>query len=193
MQSGARLFILQRRQIVTAVLDALLHGIPVLVVEVIEDGPSRRYTRHERLNPVWVRVSLLRGQPSELPMASPARHFDAVTDEERLLDVVRALVSELGHQPALASVGPAANLERELGLGSLERVELLLRIEQAFGTRLDDQVLAEADTVQDLISALGAVNGLPAVAPTRAGVATRAPEISSRGIADGLPTAQTIQ
>jgi len=126
-------------------------------------------------------------------MASPARHFDAVTDEERLLDVVRALVSELGHQPALASVGPAAHLERELGLGSLERVELLLRIEQAFGTRLDDRVLAEAETVQDLISALGAVNGLPAVAPTRPGVATRAPEISSGGIADGLPTAQTIQ
>jgi len=135
-------------------------------------------------------------------MASPARHFDAVTDEERLLDVVRALVAELGHEPALASVGPAAHLERELGLGSLERVELLLRIEQAFGTRLDDRVLAEADTVQDLISALGAVNGSPgtftvngstAVAPTRTGVATRAPEISSGGIAEGLPTAQTFQ
>ena len=138
MQSGSRLFSLQRRQIVTNVLDALLHGIPVLVVEVIENGPSCKYSRHERLNPVWVRVSLRRVQPSELPMASPARHFDAVTDEERLLDVVRALVSELGHQPALASVGPAVHLERELGLGSLERVELLLRIEQAFGTRLEN-------------------------------------------------------
>src|SRR3979490_798881 len=162
-----RLFILQRRQIVTVVLDALLHGIPVLVVEVIENGASSRFTRHERLNPVWVRVSLRRVQPSEWPMASPARHFDAVTDEERLLDVVRVLVSELGHQPALASVGPAAHLERELGLGSLERVELLLRIEQAFGTRLDDRVLAEAETVQDLISALAAVHGLPAAPPTR--------------------------
>ena len=56
-------------------------------------------------------------------MASPTRHFDAAADEERLLDVVRALVSELGHQTALASVGPAAHLERELGLGSLERVD----------------------------------------------------------------------
>jgi len=80
-----------------------------------------------------------------------------------------------------------------LGLGSLERVELLLRIEQAFGTALDDRVLAEAETVQDLISALGAVNGLSAVATTRASVATRAPAIPSSGIADGLPTAQTIQ
>src|SRR6202790_3253573 len=126
-------------------------------------------------------------------MATPTRHFDAVADEERLLDVVRTLVTELGHQPALASIGPAAHLERELGLGSLERVELLLRIEQAFGTHLDDRVLAEADTVQDLLSALRAVNGSPAVAPLRSGVATRAPQIPSGGIAEGLPAAETFQ
>jgi len=126
-------------------------------------------------------------------MASPVRHFDAVSDEDRLLDVVRTLVSELGHQPALASVSHAAHLERELGLGSLERVELLLRIEQAFGTRLDDHVLANADTVQDLISALSALNGSPAVAPLRTDITTRAPKISTGGIAEGIPAAKTIQ
>src|ERR1700687_1742564 len=126
-------------------------------------------------------------------MASPARHFDAVADEQRLLDVVRALVSELGHQTALASVVPAAHLERELGLGSLERVELLLRIEKAFGTRLDDSVLAEADTVQDLISALSAVNGSSAAAPMRSGAAARASQIPSGGITEGLPAAETLQ
>ena len=101
----------------------------------------------------------------ELPMASPVRQFDLLVDEARLLDVVRSLVSELGHRTALATVGPAAHLERDLGLGSLERVELLLRIEQTFGIRLDDRVLAEADTVRDLISALSAANGSPAIAP----------------------------
>src|ERR1700730_9129452 len=100
-------------------------------------------------------------------MATPTRHFDAVSDEERLLDVVRTLVSELGHQRALASIGPAAQLEQRWIKGSLERVELLLRIEQSFGTRLDDRVLAEADTVQDLLSALSAANGSLAVAPLR--------------------------
>jgi|SRR5579872_31275 len=125
-------------------------------------------------------------------MATPARHFDAVADEERLLDVVRALVSELGHQTALASVVPAAHLERELGLGSLERVELLLRIEQAFGVRLSDRVLAEADTVQDVISALSAADRVFASEP-RPSVATRVPRISPDGIAEGLPTAETFQ
>jgi fatty-acyl-CoA synthase len=146
-------------------------------------------------------------------MASPVRQFDAIADEERLLDLVRALVSELGHQPALASVRAGAHLERELGLGSLERVELLLRIEQAFGTRLDDRVLAEADTVQDVISALSVATEAPLVSASgglhasleafsvkvepapasRADATAHARRISSGEIAEGLPTAETFQ
>jgi fatty-acyl-CoA synthase len=125
-------------------------------------------------------------------MATPARHFDAEVDRERLLEVVRGLVSELGHQTALASVAPASHLERELGLGSLERVELLLRIEQTFGTRLGDGVLAEADTVQDLVSALSSADGfVDSVA--RTSVATGTPKIRNDEIAEGLPTAETLQ
>src|ERR1700722_9262891 len=87
-------------------------------------------------------------------MVSPVRQFDIVTDRERVLDIVRSLVSELGRQSSLPSVSPGAHLERELGLGSLERVELLVRLEKTFGTRLDEHVLTEADTVEDLICAL---------------------------------------
>jgi 1-acyl-sn-glycerol-3-phosphate acyltransferase len=126
-------------------------------------------------------------------MASPVRQFDGAADQERLLEVVRDLVSELGHQPALASVQAGAHLERELGLGSLERVELLVRLEQAFGTHLDERVLAEAETVQDLISALRAVNGAPAPGAPHDPIATRAPRLASGEIAEGLPTAETFQ
>ncbi len=126
-------------------------------------------------------------------MASPSRQFDAAVDQERLLDVVRSLVSELGHQSALASVRPGAHLDRELGLGSLERVELLLRLEKAFGIRLDENVLAEAETVQDLISALVASDGLSAASSLRAEVIDRAPKSFSTGLAEGVPTAETFQ
>src|ERR1035441_3218087 len=122
-------------------------------------------------------------------MASPVRQFDAGLDQERLLEVMRTLVSELGRQSALASVGPAAHLDRELGLGSLERVELLLRLEKTFGARLDERVLAEADTVQDLIAALSAAHGSSAVPALRVEVAP----ISSGGIAEGFPSAETFQ
>ncbi|MGH9679811.1 MAG: AMP-binding protein, partial [Candidatus Acidiferrales bacterium] len=128
-------------------------------------------------------------------MASPVRQFDAVEDQERLLDIVRALVSELGHQAALASVSPAAHLDRELGLGSLERVELLVRLEQAFGAHLDERVLSEAETVQDLIEALDAANASPTIVPSRAPEIPSARSfISSSGdLAEGIPHAETFQ
>ncbi len=126
-------------------------------------------------------------------MVSPARQFNAATDEERVLEVVRELVAELGHASAVRSVGPASHLERDLGLGSLERVELLLRLEKTFGTRLDEEVLAGADTVRDLIAALGAANGAPGVSVAGTETASRTKQISLPGQAEGIPGAETFQ
>jgi fatty-acyl-CoA synthase len=73
------------------------------------------------------------------------------------VETVRQLLVELGGARGLgelAARGPEAHLERELGLGSLERVELMLRLGEACGVRLPDRVVAEADTIQDLIEAI---------------------------------------
>ena len=61
---------------------------------------------------------------------------------ERVLDVVRALARETGGPRAERAVSPDASLEREVGLGSLERVELLARLERAFSRALDDRCLS---------------------------------------------------
>jgi fatty-acyl-CoA synthase len=77
--------------------------------------------------------------------------------EAQAMESVRRLLVELGGTRGLeelAGRGPKAHLERELGLGSLERVELMLRLGDACGVRLPDRVVAEADTVQDLIDAI---------------------------------------
>jgi fatty-acyl-CoA synthase len=126
-------------------------------------------------------------------MASPVRQFDAVADQERLLDVVRALVAELGRQSALGVVSVSAHIDRDLGLGSLERVELLLRLEKAFSVRLDERVVSEAETIQDLISALGVPDGASTISEARADVAPCVPGSSSIGIAEGLPAVETFQ
>ncbi len=55
-------------------------------------------------------------------------------------------------------------LERDLALDSLSRVELALRIERACGASLPDQALASAVSLRDLVMALGAASGMPAVA-----------------------------
>jgi len=73
------------------------------------------------------------------------------------LATVKQVLEELGGGRGLeelAARGPAAHLEQELGLGSLERVELMLRLGDACGVRLPDRVVAGAETVQDLIDAL---------------------------------------
>src|SRR5271168_725830 len=70
---------------------------------------------------------------------------------------VRQLLVELGSSRGMEELlarGTKAHLERELGLGSLERVELMLRLGDACSVRLPDRVVAEADTVRDLIEAV---------------------------------------
>ncbi len=77
---------------------------------------------------------------------------DAV--EREVLDIVSHLVSELGGEPGGRRVLLDDALERDLGLGSLERVELLVRLEEAFHVQLPDAVMAEAECPRDLVVAL---------------------------------------
>jgi 1-acyl-sn-glycerol-3-phosphate acyltransferase len=80
---------------------------------------------------------------------------------ERVLDVLRGLLEELGSHGAVAELSVHSNLDRDLGLGSLERVELLTRLENAFAVRLPDTLAAEASTPEELIAAIVAAPGMP--------------------------------
>ncbi|MGC1312520.1 MAG: acyl carrier protein, partial [Candidatus Acidiferrum sp.] len=92
-------------------------------------------------------------------MATPATQLDASEVRERVLEVLRSLLEELGSRGALPMLNGASRLDRDLGLGSLERVELLARLETAFGVRLPDRLVAEANTPEDLAKALQAAPG----------------------------------
>jgi len=72
--------------------------------------------------------------------------------EGRLIAIVRDLLAELGGQDATVTLG--SSLDRDLGLGSLERVELLMRVEREFGRRLPDQVAQSADSLAEWLKAL---------------------------------------
>src|SRR5947207_11705009 len=56
-------------------------------------------------------------------------------------------------------LGPSSQFDRDLGLGSLERVELLARLEIEFAVRLPDGVAAEVNTPEELTAALIAAQG----------------------------------
>ncbi len=81
--------------------------------------------------------------------------------ERRVLEVAAALASELGTAPA-RGVTLDDVLDRDLGFGSLERVELVLRLEHAFGVRLGDAVMAEAERCVDVVEAIIAAQPIEA-------------------------------
>ncbi|MEE9263819.1 MAG: AMP-binding protein, partial [Vicinamibacteria bacterium] len=80
--------------------------------------------------------------------------FNRADVERRVLQALRELLNDLGGGRALAAVELDASIEKDLGLGSLERVELLSRVESAFGVELPESVLAEAETPADLVQSV---------------------------------------
>jgi fatty-acyl-CoA synthase len=107
------------------------------------------------------------------PVATPTIQLDRSAVRERVLEVIRGLLEELGSQGALPMLNLGSQLDRDLGLGSLERVELLARVETAFGVRLPDRVASEANTADSLVSAILDAPGAP-VEEAEAGSAVRA-------------------
>ena len=84
------------------------------------------------------------------PVATPVTQLDRTATRERVIQEIRGLLDELGSHGALPMLNPNSQLDRDLGLGSLERVELLARLETAFEIRLPDRVASEANTPEDL-------------------------------------------
>jgi 1-acyl-sn-glycerol-3-phosphate acyltransferase len=100
---------------------------------------------------------------------------------ERLAAILEALAKELHPERAgRVRVQRDSHLERDLGIDSLTRVELLLRLEQGFGVRLSEEALMTAETAADLLTALRAARPDTAEesgwAPAQAPSAASAPE-----------------
>lgn len=72
----------------------------------------------------------------------------------QVLDVVRRVVVDVSDGRGLGALTPEVSFERELGLGSLERVELAVRAGDAFGVHLSEDAIANVDTPQQLLSQL---------------------------------------
>jgi len=75
--------------------------------------------------------------------------------ERDMIAIVAALARELHPQRSrFIEVGSSSRIERDLGIDSLARTELVLRIERAFRVRLPAEATSEAETVHDLAQAL---------------------------------------
>lgn len=74
--------------------------------------------------------------------------------ESQLLLLTRQFLLEQETERAVRAIALDASLEKQLGIDSLGKVELLHRIEKMFDVQLPDSVLAEADTIKAIAEAV---------------------------------------
>ncbi len=119
-------------------------------------------------------------------MAAERTDAGAPLTPETVLDTVRALATELHPQRTPPRLTLDSTLDRDAGLDSLARVELLARLERVSGRRLPEQQLLTAETVHDLWRLLAAA--APVTEPID--VSARAPALAA---AESAPEfAQTL-
>ena len=104
------------------------------------------------------------------------------------------MLQELGSAGAVPMLNGSSQLERDLGLGSLERVELMARLENAFGVRIADQAATLANTPDDLAAA---VMEAPEGEPENAGASAlrasvRVQQLHRKAEELGIVTAETL-
>lgn len=87
--------------------------------------------------------------PSEQPLTPEDTEWLDQPDVQRALAIIRE--SARSGPPILR---PSHNLELDLGLDSMQRVELLNRIEQELGGNVDESQLANIYTLRDLVEAI---------------------------------------
>ncbi|MEK6707376.1 MAG: AMP-binding protein [Pseudomonadota bacterium] len=108
-------------------------------------------------------------------MQTPPPHPDSQSDAERLLGIVRDLARKLRLNVQDAEhLGLGHLLERDFGVDSPARVELLVRIERELGAKLGEKTFVDAETPRDLlrqiVGTVSAETSAPAGAPVFAEV-----------------------
>lgn len=76
-----------------------------------------------------------------------------------VLQAVRDVVLDVSDGRGLGRLTPDVSLETELGLGSLERVELAARVGDAFGVQLSAEVVRTLDTPRQLMEQVRSLRG----------------------------------
>lgn len=74
--------------------------------------------------------------------------------ESDVLDILHRFLTELGSERAARSINIDSQLDRDLGIDSLARVELLHRVESHFNVKLPVSLMAEAESVRDIVLAI---------------------------------------
>ncbi len=78
--------------------------------------------------------------------------------EAGVFTLTSQLLHELGNHHALQNMALSAAIDKDLGIGSLERAELLTRLNNAFDVQLSQQSIFQATTLEDLVRLVQQIN-----------------------------------
>jgi long-chain acyl-CoA synthetase len=158
--------LLRRRRMVNAgdilrfELEGLSHDLPaherVLGYDVWFD-PLPRTTageikRHEVERRLWERRRAA-AEPLDAPLPAAEQRWLDDPGAARVVGLIRLRLNRA------VRIRPDSNLELDLGLDSMERVELLTELEQRLGTRLTSEAASAIFTVRELVDALRPASG----------------------------------
>jgi acyl carrier protein len=87
-------------------------------------------------------------------MATTAQPVEGRTIEQQVLEIVRELLLEQGKERAAANLTLQSSFQRDLGLASLDLVELLIRCESRFEIEIPENIAEQADTVAGWVRAI---------------------------------------
>ncbi len=125
--------------------------------------------------------------PSTNPSTSPdpSDELSGVIVDELLLKTLRTIVDELHpHLGATTRITLDSGLDRDLGLDSLSRMELLSRLEKALGITIPVQAMGEAETARELLPILRSAQAQPAARHPAEQTGTSASPSAARIAAD---------
>ncbi len=163
--------IVNAREVIRFDLETLSQQLPaskrILSYEIWQEDLPRTTTRKLKRFAIEQRVreqqaaaqAPREGEIVSRPLTDEDRRWLAQPDVARALRVIRAQ-----GKIEKPEIHPADNLELDLGLDSMERVELLVALERELGAHVEESVASQVYTVRELVEAVrqGAARGAPA-------------------------------
>lgn len=136
--------------------DERVHAVvivnPGTDVDAVVREANGKLADHQRIRraSIWPEPELPRTEGTRKLKRAAIREWVKSGETPRHVQSGRdALASLVARYAGRDDVSPSATIE-ELGLSSLERVELMVALEDAYGARIDENAFAEARSVSDL-------------------------------------------
>jgi long-chain acyl-CoA synthetase len=171
----------------------------ILSYDIWQEELPRTTTRKLKRYAIQKMVEQRNGHRHGGEIARQEREFTAEDQEwmqqpdvARALRVIKAAAKE---EQAAARVHPKDNLELDLGLDSMERVELVVALEQELSAKADENMISEVYTVRELVDTVRAGIGASG-ARTKAGwnevFATEEDDPEINAVAEERPIASRV-